>query len=170
MRTAAVRLRGEQRLYDLLEVFVEGETPLLRVQSQAASRYPLCQMLRVVRGNEDVGFSVVEVHVDPAYLVKAERPRSYLAQCVLDPARSSLSHGLLERLNEERPDLRPFERLAIDFGKLLRKPCEDGLWIFVYRPSGFTAHRGQFVRCFPGHLGLFYVALGHPLQCAGAVQ
>ena len=32
---AAVRLRGEQRLYDLLEVFVEGEMPLVRVQLQS---------------------------------------------------------------------------------------------------------------------------------------
>ena len=66
MRTAAVRSRGEQPLYDLLEVFVEGEMPLAGVQPQAASHYPLGQMLRVVRGHEDVGFSVVEVHVDPA--------------------------------------------------------------------------------------------------------
>ena len=60
---------------------------LLRVQLQAASRYPLGQMLRMVRGHPDVGFSVVEVHVDPAYLFEAERPRSYLAQFVIDPAR-----------------------------------------------------------------------------------
>ena len=142
MRTAAVRLRGEQRLNDLLEVFVEGEMPLVRVQPQATSRYPLGQMLRVVRGHEDVGFSVVEMHVDPAYLFKAKRPRSYLAQFIVDPAPSSLSHGLLERLDEERPDLRPFERLAIDFGNLLRKPCEDGLWILLDRPSVFIARRG----------------------------
>ena len=128
MCKAAVRLRGEQRLNDLLEVFVEGEMPLVRVQPQAASRYPFGQMIRVV-----------EVHVDPAYLFEAERPRSYLAQFVVDPARSSLSHGLLERLDEDRPDLRPFERLAIDFGKLLRKPCEDGLWILLDRSAGLRA-------------------------------
>src|SRR5215210_2109770 len=142
MRTAAVRLRGEQRLYDLLEVFVEGEMTLLRVQLQAASRYSLCQMLGVMRRHEDVGFSVVEAHIDPPYLFEAERPRSYLTQFVVDPARSSLSHGLLERLDEDRSNVRSFERPAIDFGKLLRKPCEDALWIFVYRPSCFTARRG----------------------------
>jgi hypothetical protein len=59
MCKAAVRLRGEQRLYDLLEAFVEGEMPLVRVQLQAASRYPLGQLLRVVHGHEDVSFSVV---------------------------------------------------------------------------------------------------------------
>jgi hypothetical protein len=78
--------------------------PLVRVKLQAASRYPLGQMLRVVRGHEEVGFSVVEAHVDPAYLFEAERPRSYLTQFVVDPARSSLSHGLLKRLDEERSD------------------------------------------------------------------
>ena len=170
MCTAAVRLRGEQRLNDPLEVFVEGEMPLVRVKLQAASRYPLGQMLRVVRGHEEVGFSMVKEHVDPAYLFEAERPWSYLTQVVVDPARSYLSHGLLERLDEDRSDLGPFERPAIGFWKLLRKPCEDALWIFVYSPSGFTARRGQFVRCSPGHLDLFYVAFGHPLQCAGAVQ
>src|SRR5215212_996017 len=147
MCTAAVRLRGEQRQNDLLEVFVEGEMPLVRVQSQAASRYPLGQMLRVVRGPEDVGFSVVEAHVDPAYIFEAERPRSYLTMFVVDPARSSLSHGLLERLDEDRSDLRPFDRPAVGFWKLLREPCEDALRIFVYSPSGFTARRGQLVRC-----------------------
>src|SRR3712207_3594458 len=144
MCKAAVRLWGEQRLYDLLEVFVEGEMSLVRVQLQAASRYPLGQMLRVVLGHEEVGFSVVEVHVDPPYLLEAERPRSYLTQFVVDPARSSLSHGLLERLDEDRSDLRPFEHPTIDFRKLVRKPCEDGLWILLDRPSGFTARRGQF--------------------------
>ena len=40
MCTAAGWLRGEQPLNDLLEVFVEGEMTLLRVQRQAASRHP----------------------------------------------------------------------------------------------------------------------------------
>src|SRR5215210_8800780 len=142
MRTAAVRLRGEQRLYDLLEVFVEGEMTLLRVQLQASSRYSLCQMLGVMRRHEDVGFSVVEAHIDPPYLFEAERPRSYLAQFVVYPACRTLSHGFLKRLDEERSNVRPFEHPPIDFRKLLRKLCEAPLGILAYRPSCFTARRG----------------------------
>ena|SRR5215210_2700438 len=142
MRTAAVRLRGEQRLYDLLEVFVEGEMTLLRVQLQAASRYSLCQMLGVMRRHQLIVFSMMDSHVDCANLLKAERPRSYLAQFVVYPACRTLSHGFLKRLDEERSNVRPFEHPPIDFRKLLRKLCEAPLGILAYRPSCFTARRG----------------------------
>jgi hypothetical protein len=76
-------------------------------------------VLRVVRWPEDVGFSVVEAHVDSADLFEAERSRPYLMH-VVDPARGSLSHGFLKRLDKERPNIWPVEHSPIDFGKLLR--------------------------------------------------
>jgi hypothetical protein len=116
---------------------------LVRVQLQAASRYPLGQMLGVVRGHEDVGFSMMDSHVDTADLIEPERPWSYLAQVVVYLACRTLSHGFLKRLDKKCSNVWPLEHLPIDFGKLVRKPCEDTLGILAYCLSSFTERRDQ---------------------------
>jgi hypothetical protein len=146
VHTAASRLGGEQCLHDLLVVFVEGEMSFARIQVQLACWYPLSQMLRVVRRHQDIGFSMVDSHVDPAELIETERPWSYLAQIVVYPAYRTLSHGFLKRLDKKHSNVWPLEHLPIDFGKLVRKLCQAPLGILAYRLSCFTERRGQIAR------------------------
>ena len=74
---------------------------LAGVQVKSASRYPLGELHRVLRGHVSVVFSVVERHVRHD-IVETERPRSPQAQDVVDPAYRALTHGLLEQCRTRR--------------------------------------------------------------------
>ena len=90
---------------------------LARVQAQSASRYPLGKLLRVLRGRVRVVFSVVEPHLCHDF-VEPERPRSPQAQDVVYLAHRALTHGFLEHLDSDRPNLRPLEHPAINLRNL----------------------------------------------------
>src|SRR5215213_1084498 len=81
---------------------------LAGVQVKSASRYPLGELLRVLRGHVSVVFSVVERHVRHDF-VETEQPRSPQAQYVVDPAYRALTHGLLQHLDSDRPNLGSLE-------------------------------------------------------------
>ena len=67
--------RGQQEGFDdLLYVSVDGEMSLVRIELQPASRYPLGQMLRMLHGHQDIGFTVVDPHVNSNDLVETKRP------------------------------------------------------------------------------------------------
>src|SRR3712207_237669 len=110
---ATLWLGGDQGLDDLLDGVIEDrDMSLARVQPQSASRYPLGELLRMLRGHVRVLFSVVEPHVCHDFVVP-ERPRSPQAHYVVYPAHRALTHGFLEHLRSDRPNLRPLENPAI---------------------------------------------------------
>jgi len=88
----------------------------------------------VLGRHEYVLFSVVEanLYLD---LIETERPGSHQPQVVVGPARGALTHGLRERLDEDRPKIRPLEHPAIDLGKLLKESRDGAFWIITQRPS-----------------------------------
>src|SRR5688572_8902616 len=104
MCTAAFRLRGEQGFRDLLDVSVDGEMSLAWIQVQAASWYPLSELLRVVRRCEYIVLSMAEPHFDPD-LIEPERPWLCKAQVVVYPTRRTLTHTFLEHLDKEYPNV-----------------------------------------------------------------
>jgi large repetitive protein len=85
MCTAAGRLRGEQPLDDLLEVFVEGEMTLLRVQRQAASRHPSARCFAWCAGTATDNAGNVSAATNGQVKVDADGPTVGITGCPTAP-------------------------------------------------------------------------------------
>src|SRR5215212_4255812 len=118
---------------------------LAGVQVKSASRYPLGELHRVLRRHVSVVFSVVERHVRHDF-VGTERPRSPQAQDVVDPAYRALTHGLLEHLDSDRPNLWSLEYPPIDLRNLGHESRVPLVGVLAKHPGLLTELRGQHLR------------------------
>jgi hypothetical protein len=123
-------------LRDLLDVSVDGEVFLARVQPQAAPPYRLGQALRVMCGHQDIVLAVVETHLDPDDPVETKRSCSHEAQVIVYPTRGTLAHGFAGRAEEEGLSVRLF--LAISKSAAFSSSIPSKAWGRSSGPSPLT--------------------------------